>query len=101
MPSFNSDIPHELGKDQAIGRLKKFTELIRAKFKDQVSNLEESWSDDDTLNFSFKSFGFKLGGKITVEEEIVKLTGDLPFAAIAFKGKIENEFREQLSKALA
>jgi len=101
MPSFNSEIPHELGKEQAIGRLKKFTELIRAKFKDQVSNFEESWSEENTLDFSFKSFGFKLGGKITVEEELVKLDGDLPFAALAFKGKIEKEFREQLSKALA
>jgi hypothetical protein len=100
MPSFSSEIPHNLGKEQAVGRIRRFTEFIRERYKDQVSHLEESWSGENSLNFSFKTFGFELGGKITVEDEAVKLAGELPIAALPFKGKIEKEFREQLSRVL-
>lgn len=99
MPSINADVSHSLGKDEAIERLKSFGENIREKYKDQVSDLEDSWAGD-TLNFSFKSFGFKVSGTIEVGEDSVTLNGKLPIAAMVFKGKIQQEFVEQLNKIL-
>ena len=100
MPSFSAEIPHGLGRDQATERLRGFTDRIRNKYKDQVSDFEESWTEDGQLSFSFKTFGFKIGGQVAVDEDKVNLTGELPFAAVAFRGKIEQEIRDQIAKAL-
>jgi hypothetical protein len=37
---------------------------------------------------------------MTVEPNEVKINGALPFAAMMFKGKIEQSVREELEKAL-
>lgn len=100
MPSINAEVPHTLGQQEAIERLKGFSESIRNRYKDQVSDLEDSW-DGPTLTFSFKSFGFKISGTLEVGEESVVLNGNLPIAAMVFKGKIQQEFTEQLSKMLS
>lgn len=100
MPGFEIEVPHSLGKAEATERLKSFSDKIRDRYKEQVSDLEESWSDD-ALTFSFKTFGFKVGGTITVEEESIKLDGNLPIAAMAFKGKIQSEFQGQIERLVS
>lgn len=100
MPSFSTELTHKLGQEQAIERLKLFLDKVQEKYKDQVSNLEGEWTDH-VLNFSFSTFGFSIKGTIEALEEAVKLEGSLPFAAIAFRGKIEQSIREQLEKVLA
>ncbi len=100
MPSINADVPHSLGQQAALERLKGFSASIRDRYKDQVSDLEESW-EGETLNFSFKSFGFKISGNLAVGEESVKLHGNLPIAAMIFKGKIQQEFSDQIAKILS
>jgi hypothetical protein len=100
MPSFTAEVPHGMGREAAAGRLKGFADKIRDRYKDLVKNVEESWGDDGTLNFSFKTMGLTIGGTIEIGDDAVKLDGTLPFAAIAFKGKIEQEIRSQLEKAL-
>ena len=99
MPSFSAEIAHQLGQEQAIQRLKLFLEKVQEKYKDQVSNLEGQWTDH-VLKFSFSTFGFSIKGSIEALEEEVKLEGSLPFAAVAFRGKIEQSIREQLEKVL-
>ena len=100
MPSFSADIAHQLGQEQSIERLKLFLEKVQEKYKDQLSNLEGQWTDH-VLNFSFSTFGFSIKGSIEALEEEVKLVGSLPFAAVAFRGKIEQSIKEQLEKVLA
>ncbi|MEX2559164.1 MAG: polyhydroxyalkanoic acid system family protein [Pirellulales bacterium] len=100
MPKFSMSVPHTLGREQATERLKGFLAKIKERHKDQVSNLQEEWAGN-LLKFSFTTFGFKIGGATTVEENEVKLDGDIPFAAMMFKGKIEQEIRESLNKVLA
>ena len=53
------------------------------------------------LTFSFTTYGIQIQGTLTVEEAAVTLDGTLPFAAIAFKGKIESSLSEELRKALS
>ena len=38
---------------------------------------------------------------VTIEENEVRLDGQIPFAAMMFKGKIEQGLRETMTKALA
>lgn len=99
MPKLSLAIPHALGREQAAERLKGFLERLKEKHQDQVGDLQEEWSDD-SLKFSFKTFGFKISGVGTVADSEVKMDIDLPFAAMMFKGKIENEIRETLTRVL-
>jgi len=97
VPKINFEVPHSLTADDAKEKLQKFIEAIQAKFKDQVSDLDQSW-EGNNLVFSFKTFGFKIAGKITVHDDKLSLDGDLPFSAMMFKGKIESEMRGQLER---
>ena len=100
MPGFKIDVPHQLGQEEAADRLKGFFEKVREKYQSQVSNLEETW-DDNKLSFSFKTYGFAIKGTGTVLPDSVNLEGDLPFAAVAFKGKIEQSIRAELVQELS
>lgn len=101
MPSFKAEVPHNLGQEQAKSRLTRFADRLRETYQSQVKNLEETWVDDNTLNFSFSTFGFSIKGTVNVLADLVKLEGNLPFAAVMFKGKIEKEIHSQLEKILA
>jgi len=100
MPSFNVEVPHSLGQDAAKTRMESFLETMEKKYKDQISDMDGSWSDN-ILNFSFNTFGIKIDGKMTVGEDTVQMDGELPFAAMMFKGKIASGIQEALEKALA
>jgi hypothetical protein len=99
MPGFDITAPHALGQEAAIDRLKGFVEKIGQRFPDQVSNLQEQWNGN-VLDFSFTTYGFKIKGAATVEPEQVRLKGDLPLAAMMFKGKIEQSIRDEVAKVL-
>ncbi len=99
MPSFKTEVPHALGQEAAVTRLKGFLAKVEAVYKDQISDMEGDWSDN-VLTFAFKSFGFKISGILTVEENLAKIDGTLPFAAAMFRGKIESSISEQMEKAL-
>ena len=100
MPSFNVQVPHSLGQEAAKARMESFLETMEKKYKDQISDMDGSWSDN-ILNFSFNTFGIKIDGKMTVAEDNVQMDGELPFAAMMFKGKIASGIQEALEKALA
>lgn len=100
MPSFQVQVPHQLGKDAAIERLKHFADRVAAQYKDQVSRLESNWSGDK-LNFNITAYGFTFSGTVTVADTDAVLNGTLPFAALPFRGRIESGFAAELKKALS
>lgn len=100
MPRFDVTVPHTLGRETAVERLKGFSEQIRQQMGDQVTDLEQSW-DGDQLTFGFTTFGFRITGDLTVGDDAVTVKGELPFAAAMFKGKITSSIEEQLQKILA
>lgn len=99
MPKFNVTVPHTLTQQEATERLNKFADILREKFKDSVSDLEQHW-EGDTLAFRFKTFGFPLSGKVHVGDTNLVVDGELPFTAMMFKGKIESSIREQLERLM-
>ncbi len=100
MPSFKTEVPHQLGKEKAVEQLRSFLDGVAEKYKDQVSKLDGTWSDN-VLDFSLTTYGFSITGKLTVDEEVARLDGQLPFAAIAFRGKIEKGIASELERALS
>lgn len=99
MPSFGVEVNHDLGKDNAIDRLKNFIESIGSKYKDQLKDVEQSWNAN-IMDFTFRSMGQTISGAMIVNDDNVKVDGTLPFIAMAFRGTIENSIRTELEKAL-
>ena len=100
MPSMSLSMPHSLGQDEALRRLKAAIEKAKARNEGKVSNLKEDWNGN-RLDYSFSTFGFNIKGDVAVEPSEVKLNGSLPFAAMMFKGKIEQTVRDELGRILA
>ena len=99
MPSLTLTFPHQLGQPEAVARLKNLLTRVKEKYQDQVSDLKESWNEN-TLTFGFSTYGFKVTGDVVVEPSEVRLDGQIPFAAMMFKGKIENALRDIMEKEL-
>ena len=100
MPGFSTEVTHDLGRQAAKERLETFLDKMSEKYKDQISDMEGSW-DDHVLNYKFTTYGIKIKGQLTVEDEKVRMDGELPFAAMMFKGKISSQIQKGLEKALA
>lgn len=99
MPGFSTEVPHHLGREAAVAKLKDFAEHIRERYKDQVSSMTGQWRDN-VLDFALTTYGFTINGLLTVEEQVARIEAQLPFAALAFRGKIEHSFASELKKAL-
>lgn len=99
MPAFKVNVPHPLSQQDAVDRLKPFVEKITERYKGQVSHSDGSWVDN-VLNFTLTTFGFTITGKLAVEESAVQLEGQLPFAALPFRGKIEESIAAELRREL-
>src|SRR4029078_8540918 len=99
-PAVKMIFPPKLGQAAAQQRLQGLLEKVKNRYGDQVSNLRESWADN-VLDFGFTTYGFAIQGKQAGEENDVRLDGQIPFAAMMFKGKIEQGLREQMTRLLA
>ncbi len=100
MPKFGVRVPHTLSQQEARTRLERFVDILQQKFQNQVSDLQQSW-EGETLRFRFKTYGIPLDGGITVANDELNLAGELPFAAMMFRGKIESAIREELERLVA
>lgn len=100
MPSFNTEVEHQLGQQEATVRLKKLLDQVREQYRDFVTEVVGDWNNN-VLTFSLKTYGFKIDGTLTVEDQLARLHGNLPFAALAFRGKIEQSITGELRRELS
>jgi hypothetical protein len=100
MPAFQVNVPHALGQEEAVERLKVFLQKVAEHYKDQISKIEGNWVEN-VLTFAMTTYGFTISGTLTVDESSARIAGQLPFAALAFKGKIEKSIADELQKRLA
>lgn len=99
MASLDIDIPHQLGKKEALARIQVLLQKLQSEQKDVIQNVAEKWDGDEGV-FSFSAKGFDLSGKIRVEEDRVRINGRLPFALSFFKGKISQVIEEKARHTL-
>ena len=100
MPSLSLAIPHSLGQEVAQQRLQSLLTKALERNQSKISNLEQA-TEGNRQTFKFSTFGFKVSGDVVVEAAQIVLNVSLPFAAMMFKGKIEQTLREEITKALA
>jgi len=99
MPKISLAVPHSLSQEDAAARLKGLLARLKEKHGDKIKNLTEEWGEN-TGKFGFSAMGFSVKAAAVVEPNQVKLDGEIPFAAMMFKGKIESEIRETLTRVL-
>jgi len=100
MPRFAISVPHALGQEEAVRRLKERFRALAEAYDDDVQEIQEDWAEN-VLTYSFIAFSIPLSGTATVESSEVKVETEVPLMAIVFKGTIETQFREDLTKLLA
>jgi hypothetical protein len=100
MPSFAMTVPHRLTQEEALGRIQRMLGEMKQQYGNQVTDLNETWNGN-TGEFSMTAMGMKISGNVAVEPGEVKLNGNIPFAAVPFKGQIEKLIREQATQLLA
>ena len=100
MPKMQVTVPHELGRDEALDRVKNLLSDMKAQYGDKITDLQENWTGNGGT-FSFKAMGFKLSGSLDVTDDAMKLNGDFPWAAKPFQGTVEATIRERAERLLA
>jgi len=81
-------IPHHLGREEAVRRLKSGLERTRTTFGSQFAVLEENWSGEH-LDLRVAILGQATGGSIDVADDHVRIAIELPWllGAVAEKAK--------------
>lgn len=100
MPKVSISIPHVLGQEEATRRLQERFHSVKSQFGGQITDLEEQW-EANGLRFGFRVMGQKISGLVASEASEVQVAADLPMAALMFKGTIERQIRDELTKMLS
>src|SRR6476646_9474139 len=87
-------IPHRLGKEEALARLKSGFDGARTHFGHLLSIQEEIWSEDH-LQFRVSSLGQVASGTIDVAQDHVRLEVTLPWLLAKFAEKIVPAIRKE------
>ena len=99
MPKMSMTIPHQLGEQEALSRIKGMWGDVKAQYGERITDLHEEWRGSSG-DFSFKAMGFALAGTLQVRDREVAIDGDLPWAAKPFQGTIEATIRERAERLL-
>lgn len=100
MPKFNTTVQHRLAPDDAVRRIKTLLGEVKTQHADKIRDLHEEW-DGAIGKFRFSIMGNAVSGTLAVTASQVEISGNLPFAALLFKGKIEATIKDHLEKRLA
>jgi Putative polyhydroxyalkanoic acid system protein (PHA_gran_rgn) len=71
-------IPHQLGKEEAIRRLKSGLGQLKEKTDGKIGSVEDSWTDN-RADFRVSILGQAASGNLEVMDESVRLEIQLPW----------------------
>ena len=100
MTNIEMSIPHSIGRDEALSRIKSLLGNVQSKFSGQIKDVTQEWNDNEG-SFSFSIMGMPVSGKLMVNNNDVALDGKLPMAAALFQGKIREVIMEEAKKVLS
>lgn len=100
MPSLSLTIPHTIGQEEALTRMKHESKAALEAFGDRVKDVKEEWNDN-RVDFSFSAMSFSVEGNMQVNHDNVAVNAKIPMAAFMFKGMIEQRLRERFGEVLA
>lgn len=96
---FVVSIPHHLGKDEAIRRLKAGLGTVEAKFHHFLVVQEQTWAGD-RLTFRIAALGQAASGTIDVFEDHVRLEIMLPWLLAQAARRVQRVIERQGSAML-
>ena len=100
MPSIEMSIPHAIGQEEALNRIKKLLDNVQTRFSGQLKDVQQDWNNNEG-SFSFSVMNMPVSGKLTVNNGDVALDGKLPLAASLNQGKIKEVIMEEAKKVLS
>jgi hypothetical protein len=87
-------IPHRLGKEEAVRRLKAGLGSVRTNYSQLLAVQEEIWSGDH-LQFRVSALGQAAAGTIDVADDHVRLEVTLPWLLAKIAEKITPAIRKE------
>ena len=72
-------IPHHLGKDEAVRRMKTGLQKVMQPFGSMLTVVQQDWTDN-RLEFRIQALGQTSSGIVDVEDDHVRLEIHLPMA---------------------
>jgi hypothetical protein len=87
-------IPHSLGKQEAIRRIKDGLGIVKSKFGKVLIVQEESWAGDE-LQYRVAALGQLASGTIDVEDDCARLEVTLPWLLGRATEEIQRAIRRQ------
>ena len=87
-PPLTVDLPHRLGKAEALARIKGGLTRARTEFASLLTIEQEQW-EGDTVSFSVRALGQHAAGTITVFESSVRLVVTLPWLLAKFANAVQ------------
>jgi hypothetical protein len=100
MAALNMSVPHKLSREEATTRIKGLFTKLKSEHKDMISDVNEQWQDN-VCDFKFDAKGFNISGTITVTNNSIDISADVPFVVSMFKGKIQEVISKEAGKLLA
>lgn len=92
-------VPHKLGKEEAMRRLKGGLTRMRTNLSALVAIEQESWSGD-TLHFSARGLGQTAVGAITVFDDNLRIEVTLPWLLAKFAERLQPALRREATLLL-
>ncbi len=99
MPRLSITVPHNLGTEEALRRLRERYDAVKARYGQELEGLEGRW-EGDTLHCRLETHGLTIQGTVTAEPQYVHVNANLPLAAMMFKGVVTKRVRDELEKIL-
>jgi hypothetical protein len=93
-PPLTVTIPHRLGKQEAVNRLRSGLSSARSHFGQVLAVEEEIWNGD-TVEFRVRALGQTANGKIETFEDHVRLEVTLPWLLAKFAEAIAPVIRRE------
>jgi hypothetical protein len=87
-------IPHRLGREEAVRRLKSGLATARANYSALLAIQEETWTGD-RLAFRVSAIGQSASGLIDVADDHVRLEVTLPWLLAKFAEKFTPAIRKE------
>ena len=92
-------IPHHLGRDEAVRRLKSGLSTLRTSYGHLFSVQEESWTDN-RLQIRVSALAQVVSGTVEVFDDHVNLEVSLPWLLAALAEKIQPLIRKEGAQML-
>jgi len=100
MPKITKTFSHQLGKDEALRRIKAKLDEERVSKSNFVTSSAENWQDGH-LDFSIVIFTYTVHGTLDVTETTLDVMLDLPVVAMMVQGMIKDQLQQEVDGLLA